>query len=294
MLSGIGPADTLRAHGIDVVADLPGVGANLSDHPIGGALYSAARPMPEGVNNHTELVAAVRTDPALPAPDIQLLFGDLPFAPPGVVGPRNGFAICCVLLAPYSRGSVTLVSSDPETAPSIDPRLLTDERDVVGMLDGLRAARQIGGSRALAGWREEEVLPGGAVNDIEELRGFLRMSVGTQFHPVGTCRMGTDATSVVDLRLGVSGIDGLRVADASVMPSLPAANTNAAVLAIAERAADIISGSLGNSPYLEACSPANRPTLLNPQRCAIDATVVREGSAARSSSCACRSRTIRT
>jgi choline dehydrogenase len=240
MLSGVGPADALRAQGLEVVVDLPGVGANLSDHPMGVVVYSAARPMPEGVNNHADVVAALRTDPALSAPDIQVGFGDLPFTPPGMVGPHNGFTIAYVLLAPCSRGAVRLVSSDPETAPSIDPALLADERDVAGMLAGLRVAREIGGSRALAGWREEEVLPGTAVNDVAELRAFMSRSVGTQFHPVGTCRMGTDTTAVTDLHLRLHGIDGLRVVDASVMPSLPAANTNASVLAIAERAADII------------------------------------------------------
>jgi choline dehydrogenase len=240
MLSGIGPADGLRAHGVEVVADLGGVGANLSDHPVGAVVYSAAQPMPVAVNNRGDVLAALRTNSALSAPDFHVFFVDVTLTPSSLQGPRNGFAIWFSLLAPFSRGSVMLASSDPETAPSIDPGLLADERDLVSLLAGLRVTREIGGSRSLTGWRKEEALPGASVHDPEELRAFLRRTAGTYFHPVGTCRMGTDATAVTDPQLRVHGIDGLRVVDASVMPSLPAANTNAAVLAIAERAADII------------------------------------------------------
>jgi choline dehydrogenase len=151
---------------------------------------------------------------------------------------RDGFTIGFGLLAPHSRGSVTLRSSDPTIAPAIDPGLMLDDGDVDGMLAGLRVAREIGGSGALTRWRKEEVFPGATVDDPEKLR--TSGSVGTYFHPVGTCRMGSDDGAVVDPELRVCGIDRLRVADASVMPSLPAANTNATVLALAERAADII------------------------------------------------------
>jgi choline dehydrogenase len=135
---------------------------------------------------------------------------------------------------------VTLASADPGTAPRIDPGLLSDDRDVADMLAGLRLARAVGTSPALAPWREREVFPGAAVQTGDQLR--QSGSVGTYFHPVGTCKLGTGPDAVVDLQLRVHGVDGLRVVDASVMPSLPAANTNATVLAIAERAAAIITG----------------------------------------------------
>ena len=242
MLSGIGPADALRAHGIQADVDLPGVGGNLSDHPLGNVDYSAAKPMPDGdaASSHCDALAALRTDPALPAPDVHILFVDLPVIPPGMQGPRNGFTIRFALLNPYSRGSVRLAPGDPGTAPLIDPGLLTDERDAAGMLAGLRLARAIGAAQAMAEWRKEEALPGAAASTAARQHDFLRRSVGTYYHAVGTCKMGTDTAAVTDRQLRVHGIDGLRVADASVMPSLPAANTNATVLAIAERAADLI------------------------------------------------------
>ena len=237
MLSGIGPADELRAHGLQAVVDLPGVGENLSDHPLGVVVYSAARNMADGAGNgnHFDLAAAIRTDPALTAPDVQILFADVPARRiPG----QNGFSFSYALLAPHSRGSVRLVSADPATAPAIDPALLADDRDAAGLLAGLRAARDLAGSKAMQPWRKAELLPGPDVADSGHLR--RSGSVGPYFHPVGTCKMGTDASAVTDLQLRVRGIDRLRVVDASVMPSLPAANPNATILAVAERAADII------------------------------------------------------
>jgi choline dehydrogenase len=236
MLSGVGPAATLRAHGIEVVADIEQVGKNLTDHPLGMIVYRARQDMPEGRNNHVEVLAAVRTNRTLPAPDIHLLFMDIAIAPPGLQGFTMGFSI----LAPHSRGSVRLVSADPATAPAIDPGLLTDERDTERMLTALRIARDVAGAPALASWRADEVLPGSAAQEAGDLRSFLRDSVITYFHPVGTCRMGSDESSVVDAELRVRGVERLRVVDASIMPSLPAANTNATAIAIAERAADLI------------------------------------------------------
>jgi choline dehydrogenase len=240
MLSGIGSAGALRAHGIGVTADLPGVGANLSDHPVAPVVYAAAQPMPDGINNRGEALAALRTDPALPAPDFHILFIDFPSTPPGMPGPRNGYTIAFALLDPSSRGSVRLASADPDVAPLIDPGLLADEGDVDAMVAGLRLAREIGGAKALASWRQEEALPGAAVTTAGRQRDFLHRGTGAYWHPVGTCRIGTDPAAVTDPQLRVHGISGLRVADASVMPSIPAANTNATVLAIAERAADLI------------------------------------------------------
>jgi choline dehydrogenase len=242
MLSGIGSATALRAHGIAVTADLPGVGENLADHPLAPVVYSAAKPMPDGINNRGEALAALRTDPALPAPNIHILFMDFPVIPPGMPGPQNGYTISFALLNPHSRGSVRLTSADPGGPPLIDPGFLADERDVDAMIAGLQLTREIGGAQALAPWRQEEALPGAAVTTAGQQRDFLRRATGAYWHPTGTCRIGTDPASVTDPQLRVHGINGLRVADASVMPSIPAANTNATVLAIAERAADLITG----------------------------------------------------
>jgi choline dehydrogenase len=239
MLSGIGPAEGLHTHDVKPLVDLPGVGANLADHPLGLVVYASPGPLPGTASGTADVVAAVRTDAALMAPNLHIFFGGIPLAPPSMQG-HSGFTIGFALLSPRSRGAVRLASADPDTAPRIDPGLLSDDRDVTDMLAGLRLARAVGTSRALAPWREHEVFPGAAVETGDELR--RSGSVGTYFHPVGTCKLGTGPDAVVDLQLRVHGVDGLRVVDASVMPSLPAANTNATVLAIAERAAAIITG----------------------------------------------------
>jgi choline dehydrogenase len=240
MLSGIGPAAHLRQHGIDVVADLPGVGANLSDHTLGVLVYSAARPMPPAAGNHFDALAAVRTDPASTSPDTHILISDIPLPPPGRTASGNGYSIEFSMLQPHSRGSVRLASPDPGAAPLIDPGFLTDERDVTFNLNAFRAARALGESHALAAWRGEEAIPGPEVSSDEQLLAYLRQSLGTYFHPAGTCRMGSGPEAVTDTELRVRGVGGLRVVDASVMPSLPAANPNATVLAIAEKAAELI------------------------------------------------------
>ena len=174
LLSGIGPAEHLRAVGIDLVADLPGVGANLHDHPLAGVIYAAAQPVPPGQNNHGEIVAAVRSSPDLAAPDIQLFLIDLPYHPPWMPGPAFGYTIAFAALHPHSRGSVRLASADPAMAPLIDPNYYGDDRDMAGMLTALRVAREIGSSPAFDDWRGEEVLPGPDVQGETELRDYLR------------------------------------------------------------------------------------------------------------------------
>jgi choline dehydrogenase len=242
-LSGIGPADQLRDHGIDVVAQLQGVGANLSDHPLAVVTYSASRSMALGEHNIVDVVAACRVDPASTVPDAHMLFLAVPFVPPSRAAPENGYAIAYGMLRPHSRGSVRLATSDPTAPPLIDPAFLTDQRDVDFMVRATRAARELGEAHALQAWRAEEVVPGPGVTSDEDLAAYLRQGISTYFHAAGTCRMGTGPDAVTDNELRVHGVDGLRVADASVMPSLPSANTNATVLAIAERAAELIRDS---------------------------------------------------
>ena len=145
-------------------------------------------------------------------------------------------------MAPHSRGSVRLQSSDPQTLPVVDPDYLGDDRDVAAMTEGLRLARRIGRADALSAWRDSEVHPGEATSDgdLSGIREYLRQSLKCYFHYVGTCRIGDDHMAVIDPRLRVQGITSLRVADASVMPSIVSANTNAAVYGIAEYAAELI------------------------------------------------------
>ncbi|MGW2035827.1 GMC family oxidoreductase [Streptomyces sp. NPDC001811] len=236
MLSGVGPAGHLREYGIDVVADLPGVGAGLTDHPLALLFHTAGRDMPPAANNHIEVVGAARTDPSLAFPDVQVFFMDVALALPG----RPGYAFGFSAVAPHSRGSVSLLSADPAVAPAIDPGLLSDERDLETMVAAARIARGVAAAAALDDWRGQEVLPGPAVAGHDRLRAWLRQKTSTYFHPVGTCRMGDAPESVTDTSLRVHGVRGLRVVDASVMPSIPAANPNPTVLAVAERAAELI------------------------------------------------------
>jgi choline dehydrogenase len=241
LASGVGPQSELRSVGIEVAADLPGVGANLFDHPMSGMVYHSARPVPAGQNNHGEALGLIRS-PGADMPDLQIMFVDVPLRAETLPGPDmgEGYTLATSLMLPRSRGSVRLASAEPGTPPLIDPNYYADPRDLHAFTAGLRAAREIGRAPALDPWRGREVLPGPDVNDDASLRAYLRQNVRTYSHPGGTCRIGTDGDAVVDTELRVHGISGLRVADASVMPSAPSANTNATVYAIAERAAALI------------------------------------------------------
>jgi choline dehydrogenase len=242
LASGIGPPSGLRAVGIDVAADLPGVGANLFDHPMSGVVYRSARPVPAGQNNHGEALGLIRSHPGAGTPDLQIMFVDVPLRAQTLPGPGigEGYTLATSLMLPRSRGSVRLASAEPGAPPLIDPNYYADPRDLETFAAGLRDARQIGRAAALDPWRGEEVLPGPDVNDDAGLRAYLRRNLRTYAHPGGTCRIGTGPDGVVGTDLRVHGISGLRVADASVMPSPPSGNTNATVYAIAERAASLI------------------------------------------------------
>ncbi|MFE2540951.1 GMC family oxidoreductase [Actinacidiphila glaucinigra] len=244
LLSGVGPASQLQQAGVDTVVDLPGVGENLHDHPMSGIVYRSARPVPPGANNHGEALGLLRSSPFVKAPDIQVMFVDVPLREDRLPGPElgQGYTIAVSLMTPRSRGSVRLAGSDPGGPPVIDPRYCTEDADVIAMVAGLRAAREIGSAPAFDPWRAGEDLPGPATVGDQEWRTYLRRNLRSYSHPGGTCRMGHDETAVVDTDLRVHGVTGLRVVDASVMPSPVSANTNATVYAIAERAAAVLAG----------------------------------------------------
>jgi choline dehydrogenase len=239
MLSGIGPGEHLRDLGIEIRAELPGVGGNLQDHTKSQVSYRAQHPVRPATYARKPVVLA-RTDPSGPL-DLQMIFVEFALHPRFVPGAEDGYSILFSLMTPASRGQVRLASTDPADPPLIDPHYLQDPADVARMVAGLRLAREVGTMPALASVRSAELFPGAQVQTDAEIHDYLRRSVTTYFHPVGTCRMGTDDLAVVDPQLRVRGLDGLRVADASVMPSLVSGNTNAAVLAVAERAAYLIS-----------------------------------------------------
>ncbi|MFF4695354.1 GMC family oxidoreductase [Streptomyces chattanoogensis] len=242
LLSGIGPADELRRAGVEVHHDLPGVGRNLHDHPLCPVVHEAGRPIPPGLTNHAEASLSWRSDASLPGPDMQLMFIHVPYCPPTMQAPEHSFTFG-VATVPESRGSVRLADADPDTPPLIDPNFLGEESDVRRMLHGIRTARDIAAAAPFAPWRAREVLPGDGVTDERELRRFLATATGSYFHPVGSCAMGTGADAVVAPDLTVHGLEGLRVADASVMPTIVSVNTNPAAMVIAEKAADLIGGA---------------------------------------------------
>jgi choline dehydrogenase len=243
MRSGIGPERHLQDMDVDVILDLPGVGRNLQDHAAASVVYRSTRPLPAAANSHGEVLGLLRSDPALAAPDLQVLFVDVPLSVPSLPGPDQGYALFVSLMAPHSRGSVQLRSALPQTEPRLDPNYFSDPRDIGVLVAGLDLARVIGRASALAPWRSAEVYPASAKLNGDGVRAYLRRAVQTYHHPVGTCRIGEDAAAVVDADLRVRGIDGLRVVDASVMPSIVSGNTMASVYGIAERAASFIAAS---------------------------------------------------
>ena len=244
MLSGIGPAAHLRALGITPVAGLPGVGANLQDHPVVMTCYATAAPIPASIYNHGECYAALPSPGRADAwPDVQLFPVLLPVAPPGRPAPPGGFALMAGVVAPDSRGTVRLASADPAAAPLIDPGFLREPADLTRLAEGLTVIRAAADGAAFTRLGATEAHPGPATGTLR-LRDWARRTVGSYYHPAGTCQIGTrpDHGAVTDPALRVYGVAGLRIADASVMPVIPNAPLHATVLAIAERAADLIAG----------------------------------------------------
>jgi choline dehydrogenase len=259
LLSGVGPAHHLREHGLEVVVDLPGVGQNLHDHPVIGvhqysphtslidaekprhlAHYLARRRGPL-TSNVGEGGAFIRTREGLDAPDLQYHFAPAIYYNHGLrEAPGHGFTLGATLVDVESRGRISLRSSDPSWAPAIEPNYLESETDMEALLVGLERGREIIGQPAFDWARGPEYLPGAGVTTDGELRNYIRAEAETLYHPVGTCRMGIDDLAVVDPELRVHQVEGLRVVDASVMPTVPRGNTNAPTIMIAERAADLI------------------------------------------------------
>jgi choline dehydrogenase len=263
MRSGIGPADVLRAHGIDVHVDRPAVGADLQDHVAsgiavgtdGGSLYGADRDprvlarwiagrRGPATSNIGEAIAFLRTDEALPAPDLELLAIPAALLDHGRTRFRqHGMTIAAIVLTPESRGRVTLRSADPAAPPIVDPGTFSDPggRDLDRMLSGLRTVQALlTDTRALGGRVTDRLSPPRRLTETAELRAHARATGQTLYHPVGTCRMGSDADAVVDPELRVRGVEGLRVADASVMPRIVRGHTNAPSIAIGVRAGELI------------------------------------------------------
>lgn len=266
LLSGIGDGAALRPLGVTPRHQLPGVGQNLQDH-CGGLIQSRCK---ERMTYHQfrnplralgavwdlyvnargplsvfpmNAVAFVRSDPAEPRPDLEFLFFPVATDIQGGSGSYaafNGYAITWGIMRPRSRGSVTLASSDPFAKPVIQHNYLTDPHDVAVNNKGLRVARELNASRAFDRFRGEEVDPGVDCTSEEAISAYNRRTMGSHFHPSGSCRMGSDDMAVVDPALRVRGLRGLRVADASIMPRVTSGNTNAPSIMIGEKAADLV------------------------------------------------------
>ena len=245
LLSGIGPAEELAGLAIDVVADLPGVGRNLHDHVLSPVIYGASRPVPPPLPGLQQLHSHLfwRSRPGLPGPDVQPLFFHLPLYLDGMEGPPDGYTLMAGIIRPASRGSLRLASADPAAPPLIDPDCLSCEVDADALVAAIELCREIGGQAALAEWRGRELYPGPGAGTRQELLDYVRRTAITYHHQVGTCKMGVDADAVVDPQLRVRGIEGLRVADASIMPFVSSGNTHAPTVMIGERAADFVLGS---------------------------------------------------
>lgn len=244
MLSGIGDAATLKGLGVTPVVDLAGVGRNLQDHVLGaGVNYEAKSPVPPSNYNLSEVYMWWKSAASQPVPDISALYVSVPFATTELnLQQQHGYAILSGVMRPKSRGSVRVTSADPRAAPLIDPNYLAVDQDLVALQAATDLARAIGNSDAYKDIRKAELMPAKAAASPVTYRDFLRKSVSTFFHPVGTAKMGTDAESVVDPQLRVYGVEGLRVVDASVMPTITTGNTNAPSILIGWRAAKLIAG----------------------------------------------------
>jgi choline dehydrogenase len=244
MLSGIGPAEHLARHGLRCLEDLPGVGRNLQDHLFVPVCYqSRTENPPAKLISEAGLFARTRQAAPGDPPDLQLTFGAAKFLPadaPDAYQAGPGFTIGPVLLAPRSRGQVRLAADDPLAPAVVDSRYLSHDADVDILVDGIELAREIAAAPGLAGFRGEELGPSRRLAGRAALRRFVRANASTLWHPAGTCRMGTDEDAVVDPVLRVHGVDGLRVADASIMPVIVSGNTNAPCVMIGEKAAELI------------------------------------------------------
>ncbi|GAA2318814.1 GMC family oxidoreductase N-terminal domain-containing protein [Streptomyces kunmingensis] len=245
MLSGIGPAAHLRAHGIHVVQDLPGVGGNLQDHLFVPVCYQSREEHPEGalLSEAGLFTHALKRDGA---PDLQFTFGPVKFLPPDAPAAQwegPGFTFAPIALLPESRGRLRLRSTDPTAPAVVRAGYLTSAADVDVLVHGVLLARELANAPAFDRLRGEELGPGAGISRPDELRAYVAARATTLWHPAGTCRMGTGADAVTDHELRVHGIDGLRVADASVMPTIVAGNTNAPSVMIGERAAELVENS---------------------------------------------------
>jgi choline dehydrogenase len=267
-LSGVGPAALLQRHGIPVVADLPGVGANLQDHLALRLIYKCARPVTTNDDLRTAYAKArtglryllfrsgpmaigvmtggliTKVLPESKTPDLQVFISTVSAEQRGAAPhPWSGFTLVYYPMRPTSRGRVEIASPDPAAAPALYPNYLATGYDRRLMIEGAKLVRRLAATPSFSRYVLEEYAPGAAVRSDEDILEAVRNAGSSGYHPCGTCRIGADPMAVVDPQLRVRGVQGLRVVDASVMPSVVSGNTNAATVMIAEKGADLILGA---------------------------------------------------
>lgn len=260
MLSGVGPGEHLRKHRIPIVLDLPGVGYNLQDHLYLAVTYQCPLPITLAkadtkwniinyylfkkgpfTSNISEAGGFVKTQSNLSTPDLQFHFDPVYHLNHGFTKPyEHGFTIGPTLLSPRARGTITLSSNDYLAKPIIQPNYLNNSSDLEVLTKGVRLARKISHAKVFDKYRGAERLPGAKIKTDEEIAKFIRENAESIYHPVGTCKMGTDQMAVVDSRLRIHGLENIRIVDASIMPNIISGNPNAAVIMIAERASDFL------------------------------------------------------
>jgi choline dehydrogenase-like flavoprotein len=275
LCSGIGDRDPLASLDIPMVHHLPAVGRDLQDHLASPVRMSTRDTAPYGVSLRTvprslwnvleyvvarrgplssnvfESAAFLRTDPGLDRPDFQFVFQPAKFPRPGIPIPLgHGFGVSPVLLYPQSRGRITLSSPSMLDPPLIDPALLAHPEDLARMVRAVKLCRRILSAAPFSRYQASEDLPGTRATSEADIERFIRATAATVHHPVGTCRMGSDPDSVVDVELKVRGVDGLRVADASIFPRIIGGNTNAPTVMVAEKAADLVLGRDAPAPAM--------------------------------------------
>ncbi len=245
MLSGIGPAAHLQEHGIDVKVDLPGVGENFHNHVLAGVVMECKQQVPMGNLNNSESALFMKSDPGYMGPDLQIAFVHVNFDIITGQDHPNAVSILPGVVRPMARGNVRLASNNPADHPQVNPNYLGVEADLDRLAQGVKLARQIFATQAFSDWVETELMPGPDVQSDEQIREFVKSRADSYHHQAGSCKMGTDAMSVLDPQCRVYGVQGLRVADASAMPTVPSGNCHTGIMMIAERVADWIKADHG-------------------------------------------------
>jgi choline dehydrogenase len=247
MLSGIGPAAELGRDGIASRVDLPGVGRNLHDHLLAPVLHASPIEVPAvrpGLQHH-HVHLFWRSRPGLRVPDTQPVGFHLPLGADWFEAPEHGWTWTAGLVRTQSRGAIRLTCADPTAPLSLDPRTFAVDADLEALARSVELMREVAHGPALSSRSAGELYPGPSVRTHEEVRDYVRRTVGSYHHQVGTCKMGQDESAVVDPELRVYGVDGVRVADASIMPFITTGNTNAPTFMIGERCADLLLAAQG-------------------------------------------------